>query len=50
MASYIVVVIIVLLFSSNKSLIIGKQRALNLEVTCNFRLYLKIGQTNVQFS
>ena len=27
---------------------IGKQRALSLEVTCNFRLYLKIGQTSVK--
>jgi len=48
MASYIVVVIIVLLFSSHKSLIIGKQRALNLEVTCNYRLNLKMGQTSVK--
>ena len=27
---------------------IGKQRALSLEVTCKFRLYLIIGQTSVK--
>jgi len=27
---------------------IGKQRALSLEVTCNFRLNLNIGQTSVK--
>ena len=27
---------------------IGKQRALSREVTCNFRLYLKIGRTSVK--
>ena len=30
--------------------IIGKQRALSLEVTCNFRLYFKKGQTSVKLS
>jgi len=27
---------------------IGKHRALSLEVTCNFRLYLKIGRAGVK--
>jgi len=27
--------------------VIGKQRALSLQVTCNFRLYLNIGRTSV---
>jgi len=27
---------------------IGKHRALSREVTCNFRLYLEIGQTSVK--
>ena len=30
------------------SAFIGKQRALRLEVTCNFRLYVKIGRTSVK--
>ena len=29
---------------------IGKHRALSLEVTCNFRLYLQIGQTSINRS
>ena len=33
---------------SNALMGIGKQRALSLEVTCNFRLYLKIGWTSVK--
>ena len=33
---------------NNKHACIGKQQALSLEVNCNFKLYLNIGQTSVK--
>ena len=39
-------IIIIMINNNNNN--IGKHRALSREVTCNFRLYLKIGRTSVK--